>query len=60
MTTLPIPNLYRFSFMWQTRLFKIESYEKLDVKKQEEIESLVDVGNIMRLVISAFHATTSS
>jgi hypothetical protein len=47
MTTLPIPNLYRFSFMWQTRLFKIESYEKLDVEKEEETESLMEVGNIM-------------
>jgi hypothetical protein len=33
--------------MWQTRLFKIESYEKLDVEKEEETESLMEVGNIM-------------
>nr|TKW40193.1 hypothetical protein SEVIR_1G230100v2 [Setaria viridis] len=31
----------------KTCLFKIESYEKLDVKAEEETESLVEAGNIM-------------
>jgi senataxin len=31
----------------QTRLFKIESYEKLDADAAEETESLVEAGNIM-------------